>query len=105
MVGGMSESNKSVQVSPSDPVKIMGPSSAGIYSTSPPIYASPNSFPTNFTLGGMDEHSIDDLSDTIAYSFPKSKIKVLLLENISATAVNLFERQSFSVRVHATFSF
>mmetsp|Transcript_19705 Transcript_19705/g.28682 ORF Transcript_19705/g.28682 Transcript_19705/m.28682 type:complete len:468 (-) Transcript_19705:97-1500(-) len=93
----MSESNKSVQVSPSAPVKILGPTSGGIYSTSPPIYTSPNSFPGNFPLGGVDEYSVDDLSDSIAYSFPKSKIKVLLLENISATAVKLFERQSFCV--------
>jgi len=96
----MSESNKSVQVSPSAPVKILGPTSGGIYSTSPPIYTSPNSFPGNFPLGGVDEYSVDDLSDSIAYSFPKSKIKVLLLENISATAVKLFERQSFCVRLH-----
>lgn len=65
---------------------------------SPPIYGSPSNG------GGLSK--LMDISlagskpqDEITYSFPKNKIKILLLENVSQTAVKLFQSQGFLVRV------
>mmetsp|Transcript_5479 Transcript_5479/g.16332 ORF Transcript_5479/g.16332 Transcript_5479/m.16332 type:complete len:467 (+) Transcript_5479:152-1552(+) len=95
----MSENkSSSVQLSPTEP-QLRMPSGLS-FQSSRAIFGSPNTLSTSPGPMTLEDLSLDSRTSSIKYSFPKNKIKVLLLENISSTAVKLFQSEGFTVETY-----